>query len=274
MRILGVVLVIWLIIGAIAGAQRHYYNSDPGCARTGTISRYGTGRATELPGRQPEGQRPLPASQRVTLDLPSASPEHDRLRAGQSWPSLERGSLPETGAAGRLEAAHRLGLPDQRAQASQVSRSRAMRPGLDQRVAQRGGLGRAGQHGKPAGVGGELAEQRVPRRRRRPCARPARYGPIAAEPAGPRGDEPAPGCQVCSGPFARARRASAARFARRPPRSCAGMSPAGEEFHVVGVEDRRASAAMMPPGRAARRGWPAAPQLPSTSSTPAAATAP
>lgn len=37
MRILGVVLVIWLIIGAIAGAQRHYYNSTPGCARTGTI---------------------------------------------------------------------------------------------------------------------------------------------------------------------------------------------------------------------------------------------
>ena len=37
MRILGILLVIWLIIGAIAGAQRHYYNSDPGCARTGTI---------------------------------------------------------------------------------------------------------------------------------------------------------------------------------------------------------------------------------------------
>jgi len=37
MRILGVVLVIWLIIGAIAGAQRHYYNSEPNCARTGTI---------------------------------------------------------------------------------------------------------------------------------------------------------------------------------------------------------------------------------------------
>jgi hypothetical protein len=37
MRILGVVLVIWLIIGAIAGAQRHYYNSDPNCARAGTI---------------------------------------------------------------------------------------------------------------------------------------------------------------------------------------------------------------------------------------------
>ncbi len=37
MRILGVVLVIWLVIGAIAGGQRHYYNSDPGCARAGTI---------------------------------------------------------------------------------------------------------------------------------------------------------------------------------------------------------------------------------------------
>jgi len=37
MRILGVLLVIWLIIGAIAGAQRHYYNSDPSCARAGTI---------------------------------------------------------------------------------------------------------------------------------------------------------------------------------------------------------------------------------------------
>jgi hypothetical protein len=37
MRVLGVVLVIWLIIGAIAGGQRGYYNSEPGCARIGTI---------------------------------------------------------------------------------------------------------------------------------------------------------------------------------------------------------------------------------------------
>ncbi len=37
MRILSIVLIVWLIIGAIAGAQRHYYNSDPSCARTGTI---------------------------------------------------------------------------------------------------------------------------------------------------------------------------------------------------------------------------------------------
>lgn len=37
MRVLGIVLIVWVIIGAIAGAQRHYYNADPGCARVGTI---------------------------------------------------------------------------------------------------------------------------------------------------------------------------------------------------------------------------------------------
>jgi hypothetical protein len=38
MRILGVVLVIWLIIGAIAGGQRHYYtSSSTSCASAGTI---------------------------------------------------------------------------------------------------------------------------------------------------------------------------------------------------------------------------------------------
>jgi hypothetical protein len=38
MRILSVVLVIWLIIGAIAGAQRHYYTSaHASCAGASTI---------------------------------------------------------------------------------------------------------------------------------------------------------------------------------------------------------------------------------------------
>jgi membrane protein YdbS with pleckstrin-like domain len=38
MRIAPVLLIIWLIIGAIAGGQRHYYgNSDPNCSRAGTI---------------------------------------------------------------------------------------------------------------------------------------------------------------------------------------------------------------------------------------------
>jgi hypothetical protein len=36
---LPVVLVVWLIIGAIAGAQRHYYSSEiTNCAKAGTIA--------------------------------------------------------------------------------------------------------------------------------------------------------------------------------------------------------------------------------------------
>ena len=38
MRIGTAILIVWLIIGAIAGAQRHYYNaSKTSCARAGTI---------------------------------------------------------------------------------------------------------------------------------------------------------------------------------------------------------------------------------------------
>jgi hypothetical protein len=38
MRIGSVIIIVWLIIGAIAGGQRHYYgSSDPKCARAGTI---------------------------------------------------------------------------------------------------------------------------------------------------------------------------------------------------------------------------------------------
>jgi hypothetical protein len=38
MRIGSILLAIWLIIGAIAGAQRHYYDSAPAnCAKASTI---------------------------------------------------------------------------------------------------------------------------------------------------------------------------------------------------------------------------------------------
>ncbi len=38
MRLLGVLLVVWLVIGAIAGGQRHYYtNSATNCAKASTI---------------------------------------------------------------------------------------------------------------------------------------------------------------------------------------------------------------------------------------------
>ncbi len=39
MRVGSVLLIVWLIIGAIAGGQRHYYGgSNPNCAQTGTIT--------------------------------------------------------------------------------------------------------------------------------------------------------------------------------------------------------------------------------------------
>ena len=38
MRIGSVILVIWLVIGAVAGGQRHYYSSSSAnCAKAGTI---------------------------------------------------------------------------------------------------------------------------------------------------------------------------------------------------------------------------------------------
>jgi hypothetical protein len=38
MRIGSVIIIAWLIIGAIAGGQRHYYSSsNPNCARASTI---------------------------------------------------------------------------------------------------------------------------------------------------------------------------------------------------------------------------------------------
>lgn len=33
-----VLVVIWLIIGVIAGAQRHYYSGSASCAAAGTIT--------------------------------------------------------------------------------------------------------------------------------------------------------------------------------------------------------------------------------------------
>jgi hypothetical protein len=39
MRLGSIILVIWLIIGAIAGGQRHYYSSSSAnCAKAGTIA--------------------------------------------------------------------------------------------------------------------------------------------------------------------------------------------------------------------------------------------
>jgi hypothetical protein len=38
MRIIGVLLVVWLIVGMLAGLQRHYYNGAVSCAHAGTVA--------------------------------------------------------------------------------------------------------------------------------------------------------------------------------------------------------------------------------------------
>jgi hypothetical protein len=38
MRIIGILVVIWVIIGVFAGLQRHYYNGTVSCARAGTVA--------------------------------------------------------------------------------------------------------------------------------------------------------------------------------------------------------------------------------------------
>lgn len=38
MRIIGVLVVVWLIIGLLAGLQRHYYNGTLSCAKAGTVA--------------------------------------------------------------------------------------------------------------------------------------------------------------------------------------------------------------------------------------------
>ena len=38
MRILSVLLVAWIIIGVLAGLQRHYYTGAVSCAKAGTVA--------------------------------------------------------------------------------------------------------------------------------------------------------------------------------------------------------------------------------------------
>ena len=38
MRIVTLLMIVWLIIGALAGYQRHYYNGSLSCAHAGTVA--------------------------------------------------------------------------------------------------------------------------------------------------------------------------------------------------------------------------------------------
>ena len=58
-RVLGVLLVIWLIIGAIAAGQRGYYSSGKtNCAGVRDHRGHDHRRAAELHGREPEDEVP------------------------------------------------------------------------------------------------------------------------------------------------------------------------------------------------------------------------
>jgi hypothetical protein len=59
---LGVALVlVWLIVGIAATAQRGYFKSDNAtCAKTGTVARHHLGGPSQLRRCQPEGQLPHP----------------------------------------------------------------------------------------------------------------------------------------------------------------------------------------------------------------------
>ena len=55
MRLGSIILVIWLIIGAIAGGQRGYYKNIPGCGGVGTIAVTILAGPAQLRRREPEG---------------------------------------------------------------------------------------------------------------------------------------------------------------------------------------------------------------------------
>jgi hypothetical protein len=38
MRVIGILLAIWVVIGLLAGMQRHYYNGAVSCAKAGTVA--------------------------------------------------------------------------------------------------------------------------------------------------------------------------------------------------------------------------------------------
>jgi len=37
MRIIGILVAVWVVIGLLAGFQRHYYSGAVSCARAGTV---------------------------------------------------------------------------------------------------------------------------------------------------------------------------------------------------------------------------------------------
>jgi len=38
MKVMGIVVVVWLVIGTLAGLQRHYYSGEVSCAKAGSVA--------------------------------------------------------------------------------------------------------------------------------------------------------------------------------------------------------------------------------------------
>ena len=72
MRIGTAILVVWLIIGAIAGGQRQYYNgSKTTCAKAGTVAVTIVAGPAELCRPEPEDQVPGADTQHVASPRPA-----------------------------------------------------------------------------------------------------------------------------------------------------------------------------------------------------------
>ncbi len=69
--ILGVIVLVWLVIGVLAAYQRDYFKTEANnCATAGTIASDGRCWAVELRGGEPEGDQLQPArAQPVTNGL-------------------------------------------------------------------------------------------------------------------------------------------------------------------------------------------------------------
>ena len=86
MRILGVLVIIWLVIGAIAAGQRHYFSKDAAtsCASASTIVVTIVGRPAELLRGQPEGQLQAPRSRASSRELSAGAHSRELPEAGMT----------------------------------------------------------------------------------------------------------------------------------------------------------------------------------------------
>lgn len=66
-RIVALLVLLWLIIGAIAAGQRHCFSGgNTNCAKVGTITATILGGAAELPGGEPKDQVRGAAAEQIT----------------------------------------------------------------------------------------------------------------------------------------------------------------------------------------------------------------